>query len=214
MALGKTLIIGDSYSTFEGYIPIGYDTWFGTERLAMGETDVSKVEQTWWYPLFDGKTNLLLHNESYSGTTVCNNVRPEHTVDASFINRFDKLVSDGFFEKNKVDTVLVFGGTNDSWTDCRLGEVQFEDFTAEDLLKVLPACGYLAKRISEVAPESRICWLINTEIKDEIVMGILQIAEHFGQEYIRFAEIDKQYCHPNIKGMRQISEVVRQHFAL
>ena len=75
MALGKTLIIGDSYSTFEGYIPNGYDCWYDAQRRNIGETDVEKVEQTWWYPLFDGKQNVLLHNESYSGTTVCNNVR-------------------------------------------------------------------------------------------------------------------------------------------
>ncbi len=213
MSLGKTLILGDSYSTFEGYIPEGYDTWFGTERLAMGEIDVSKVEQTWWYPIFDGKENVLLRNESYSGTTVCNNVRPEHSIDASFINRFDKLVKDGFFEKTKVDTVLVFGGTNDSFTDCVIGEVQYDGFTSEDLMRVLPAFGYLAKRIAEAVPGARVCWLINTDLKEEIVEGTIQTATHFGQEYIRFSYIDKTTGHPNIKGMKEISDVVKAHFA-
>ena len=213
MALGKTLILGDSYSTFEGHIPQGYDTWFGAERLAMGETDVSKVEQTWWYPLFDGKSNILLHNESYSGTTVCNNVRPEHSIEASFINRFDKLVKDGFFEKNKVDTVLVFGGTNDSFTDCVIGETQFDGFTPEDLLRVLPAFGYLGKRIAEAVPGARVCWLINSDLKDEIVEGTVETASHFNQEYIRFTEIDKKSGHPSIKGMKQISDAVKELFS-
>lgn len=99
MTFGKALILGDSYSTFEGYIPEGYDAWFDKERLKMGETNVSKVEQTWWYPLFDGINDILIYNESYSGTTVCNTVRPEHTVDFSFVNRFNKLVDEGFLKK-------------------------------------------------------------------------------------------------------------------
>lgn len=212
MALGKTLILGDSYSTFAGAIPEGYNTWY---PCGEGITnDVKKIEQTWWYGLFDGANNILLHNESFSGSTVCNTVRPGHTVEDSFINRFDKLVRDGFFAKNQVDTVIVFGATNDSYIDCPIGEVQFKNFTEDDLLKVLPACGYLAKRISEAAPDARICWLINTELKDEIVSGIIETAEHFGEEYIRFLELDKQWGHPSIKGMVQIADKVKEHFDL
>ena len=208
--LGKTLIVGDSYSTFEGAIPAGYDSWYF--QAPSSATDVHQIEQTWWYGLFDGKTNVLLRNESYSGTTVCNSVRPEHTIDCSFINRFDSLIESGFFEKNKVDTILVFGTTNDSWTDCPIGETQFEDFSQQDLFKVLPACGYLAQRMAQVAPGARICWLINTELKEEIVDGILQTAEHFGQESIRFTHLDKLSGHPSIQGMKQIADAVKKQF--
>lgn len=213
MTFGKTLILGDSYSTFEGHIAEGYDAWFDKERLKKGETNVSKVEQTWWYPLFDGINDILIYNESYSGTTVCNTVRPEHTVDVSFVNRFNKLVDEGFFEKNAIDTILVFGGTNDSWTDCPVGKLQFDNFSADDLFCVLPAFGYLAKRISEVVPNARVCWLINTELKEEIVYSIIKTASNFNQEYIRFENIDKTFCHPNINGMKQIRNVVNAYFS-
>lgn len=85
MSLGKTLILGDSYSTFENEIPSGYDSWYF--NAPKNENDVCKLEQTWWYPLFDGKNSILLRNDSYSGTTICNTVRPEHNISASFINR-------------------------------------------------------------------------------------------------------------------------------
>jgi hypothetical protein len=32
MKLGKTLILGDSYSAFEGYIPKNYTTWYKSEK--------------------------------------------------------------------------------------------------------------------------------------------------------------------------------------
>lgn len=212
MNLGNTLLIGDSYSTFEGAIPEGYDSWYF--KAPGKNTDVFKKEQTWWYRLFDGKDNILIRNESYSGTTICNSVRPQYSVDTSFINRFDKLINDGFFEKNIIDTVLIFGGTNDSYIDSPVGENQFDNFNEEDLLKVLPACGYLAKRVSFAAPDARICWLINTELKDEIVDGIIRNAEHFNQDYIRFTKIDKLSGHPSVKGMLDILNAVKEHFEI
>ena len=37
-------VLGDSYSTFEGFIPKGYATWYTT--AVQKATDVNKVEQT------------------------------------------------------------------------------------------------------------------------------------------------------------------------
>ncbi|MBO4468239.1 MAG: hypothetical protein J5766_02950, partial [Clostridia bacterium] len=62
MALGKTLILGDSYSTFEGAIPEGYHTWYF--KGEHDNTDVCRVEQTWWNIVFSSKENTLIHNES------------------------------------------------------------------------------------------------------------------------------------------------------
>ena len=38
----KVSILGDSYSTFSGYIPQGYPSWYPTNTF-------TKVESTWWY---------------------------------------------------------------------------------------------------------------------------------------------------------------------
>ena len=71
MKLGNVLIIGDSYSTFEGYIAEGCAPYYGrSERKP--ESDVSAVEETWWHRLIaENDANLLL-NSSYSGTTINN----------------------------------------------------------------------------------------------------------------------------------------------
>ncbi len=206
MSLGKTFIIGDSYSTFSNYLPDGYDTWyFGNETEA---TDVRTVEQTWWYPLFDGNDSILLRNESFSGTTICHTVRECYSVDTSFINRFDKLINEGFFKNNTPDTVFVFGGTNDNWIGAPMGKCQFDNFTDDDLLKILPACGYLAKRLKDEFPDALVCWLINTELNPDLEDGIVETANHFGQRYIKFGNIDKMSGHPSVLGMAQIRNTI------
>ena len=60
-------ILGDSYSTFIGYIPDGNAIWYTgtTER-----TDVSSVRQTWWWKVISEGGYLLEKNDSYSGATV------------------------------------------------------------------------------------------------------------------------------------------------
>ena len=40
-------VLGDSYSTFEGFTPKGYATWY--YNAVQEATDVNKVEQTWWW---------------------------------------------------------------------------------------------------------------------------------------------------------------------
>ena len=37
MSLGNVLIFGDSYSTFEGYVPEGYDVYYYKDGRSNGE---------------------------------------------------------------------------------------------------------------------------------------------------------------------------------
>ena len=60
----NTLIFGDSYSTFEGFVPNGYDIYYSENGLA--DTDVTQVSQTWWHQVMsEANLNLILNN-SYS----------------------------------------------------------------------------------------------------------------------------------------------------
>ena len=43
----NVLIIGDSYSTFEGHIPSGYEVFY--RAGGREDNDVSRVEETWWH---------------------------------------------------------------------------------------------------------------------------------------------------------------------
>ena len=65
----NTIIFGDSYSTFENFIPAGYAVhYFENGRP---ETDVTKVSQTWWHQVVtEADLNLILNN-SWSGSTIC-----------------------------------------------------------------------------------------------------------------------------------------------
>lgn len=47
-------VLGDSYSTFEGFIPKGYATWY-SPTAPPETTDVNKVEQTWWWQVISVK---------------------------------------------------------------------------------------------------------------------------------------------------------------
>ena len=46
----KVAVLGDSYSTFEGSIPKGNAIWY-FKRNNPNQTDVNRVEQTWWAQL-------------------------------------------------------------------------------------------------------------------------------------------------------------------
>ena len=48
--LGNTLVIGDSYSTFAGYVPEGYDVWYNT--TVHPDNKVLDVDKTWWQRIF------------------------------------------------------------------------------------------------------------------------------------------------------------------
>ena len=207
--LGNLLILGDSYSTFEGYVPDSYEVYYS--KSAAGETGVNGVEQTWWMRLIRATQSRLLLNSSWSGTTVCNTGYCGDCTENSFITRFDRLAEGGFFRENQVDTVLIFGGTNDSWANAPIGELQYAGWRKEDLYFFLPAVCYLIHRVKTALPRARVICVINTEMKDAIAGGIKTACEKFGAEAIALNEIEKQSGHPNGTGMAQICEQILRY---
>ncbi len=117
--LGNVFILGDSYSTFKNCIPEGFATYYSPEKE---NCDVEKMEDTWWGIVLNATESNLVLNSSWSGTTICNTgYNGDDNSNKSFIARFDKLIADGFFEQNKIDTFLLFGGTNDCWAYSPMG---------------------------------------------------------------------------------------------
>lgn len=207
MKLGNVLILGDSYSTFEGQIPEGYACYY--TKTPRPETDVRKVEQTWWYPLLQETGANLLLNSSYSGSTICNTGydRADFT-DRSFISRLDKLIENGFFEKNTVDTLLIFGGTNDTWAGSPVGEMQYENWSKSDLFAALPAICYLFHRVKTATNVKKTYAILNTELSETIENALLKAATRYGVSCIRLENIDKNGGHPTIKGMADIKNEI------
>ena len=209
MTSRNILIIGDSYSTFEGYIPEGFGPYY--KKVTERKTDVKDVKLTWWYKLAEETGSKIVLNNSWSGSTICyTGYGGEDTSKtSSFLHRIDVLCDDGFFKREKVDTVLVFGGTNDSWADSPLGSVSFGEKTREELYSVLPAICRLAEKLKSELPEAQIVFLINTDLKPQIVDCFKACAEHYRAQYIEFDSIDKYDGHPTAKGMEEIKEKIK-----
>lgn len=200
----NVFIMGDSYSTYSGYIPAGYHSYYGDDREAA--PIVKGVEKTWWRILArDNKFDIVL-NDSFSGSTVCNTVRENLSVESSFVNRIDKYISEGFFSENKIDTMFVFGGTNDSWINSPVGEVKYSDWTYEDLKCVLPAFCYLLDKAKNVVGE--IVVVINNGLKPQITDGLVEVCKKNEIKYLILENVDKENGHPTETGMVQISNQI------
>ena len=205
-------ILGDSYSTFEGCVPEGYNPYY---HAVYGEdhvgSDVTSPDMTWWGILSRELELNVVRNDSWSGSTIC--YTAYHGVDcsetSSFICRFERLVREGFFEKNEIDTVIVFGGTNDAWARAPLGNDMFADHTKNDLYSILPAVGYLAKRLTEQLPTAKILFVINSGIGIAVREGIKRACHSFNLPFAELVSISKHRGHPNAAGMREIAEQVK-----
>jgi hypothetical protein len=208
MNIGKVLIFGDSYSTFRGWIPDGFGYSYSEDRQDGNE--VIDVRDTWWHRVITEGGGKLVMNNAWSGSTIgyTGYNGADLSTSKSFIYRFNRLIEDGFFEKNKIDTFFILGGTNDSWSHAPIGELKFDNFKNEDFYSVLPAICYFFKTAKETLPDSDIYCLVNTYLDEKITDGMKKAAEHYGIPTIEFPVIDKWHGHPTILGMKQIADGV------
>ena len=204
----NTIILGDSYSTFAGYIPDGYLTYYSENEKP--ETDVTKSSQTWWLQVMEEANLNLVLNNTWSGSSFCytgyNN--SDCSKSSSFIYRLKQLIKERFFEKNEIHKVFVFGGTNDSWSNAPLGEMKFKDWTNDDLYCVLPGICYFLNLLKETLPHADIYCMINTGLKPEISSCIKESCKRYDVTPIIFDTIDKRDGHPTIQGMKDIKDEV------
>lgn len=199
----RIIIFGDSYSTFEGYIPEGYAAYYP-------RADVSDVSKTWWHMLADETDSEIVLNNSWSGSTICNTgYNGDCSKSSSFICRLTKLIDEGFFSKNKIDRVYIFGATNDSWTGNAAGKLIFDNWTEDDLKLVLPGISYFVKKLLEAVPQENICFIVNTDLREEITEGIVKICGYYNVNYVTLSDIEKIEGHPTYQGMISIKNQVK-----
>lgn len=190
MAQVKVSILGDSYSTFENWIPEGNEPWYGP---AIGN-DVKQVEDTWWFRLIEDNGLQLEKNDSWSGATISyTGYGGEDYSPRSFITRADRL-------GDNPDIIFVFGGTNDAWAGAPIGE-----FNGTDLYSVRPAIRELFRRLRANYPDALTVAIINTELTPQVESSLLTIAAEEDVPVVRLTAIDKQSGHPSIHGMSQIA---------
>lgn len=193
-------ILGDSYSTFRGHIPEGNSCYYPSPRVE----DVLQVEQTWWHQFMQKTGMRLLVNNSYSGATVCTDTREGQPPASAFTERA-KL---SFSGDKKLDYIFLFGGTNDHWLKRDVGQVQFSQWTEEDLRQVLPAYCFTLDYLRSHNPRSKLVAVLNSGFAPELHAGMLAAAEHFGATAVVLQNISKQCGHPTALGMEQIAQQI------
>ncbi len=208
--IGKFIIFGDSYSTHREFIPKEFYSFYHTGGRTPEEpwTDM-RPEETWWGRLISDTDATLVHNNSWSGSTIgYTGYSGDCSHTNSFIYRYRQLRESGFFEKNEIDTIFVFGGTNDSWCEAPLGEIKHSDFKETDLFSVLPAICYFMIKLKEDFPDKRLVFISNCDIKPEIRDCMVKTAELIGATVVELRDIEKVQRHPNVNGMRAIADQV------
>ena len=193
-------ILGDSYSTYQHYIPEGNEPWY-FEKMDARNTDVSDVRQTWWWQVIKEGGYLLEKNESYSGATICyTGYNDDDYSPRSFITRLPRVGSP--------DILLIFGNTNDSWCGAKVGEYIYQDWKRADLYTYRPALAKLLDDAQCRYPNVRIYFIQNTDLRADIVESTNTICKHYGIPVIQLKDIEKKSGHPNQKGMKAISSQV------
>ena len=142
----KFSILGDSISTFQGYIPDGY-----LSQYPFG--DVTSVDMTYWGKLISKDKMVLEVNNSWAGTLLS---KWENQVDISLCD--DRRLSN----LGNPDIILIFGGTNDYGYKDRwrtIGDLNLEGTTL-DVTVFKPALQYTVQYLQKKYPKALICFLI------------------------------------------------------
>jgi len=194
-------ILGDSYSTFEGYVePETNEMWYYAQG-ERGRTDVMDVRQTWWHLLISQRGWKLCQNNSYSGSTISySGYSGNDYSQRSFLTRMKDL--------GCPDIILIFGATNDSWAGAPIGEYQYENLSKANFWNFRPAMARMLEWMTARYVGADIYFLLNDGLKPEINESVRTICKHYGVTCIELHDIDKMSGHPSVKGMAQIAEQV------
>ena len=214
----KISILGDSYSTFEGYMATDTNAiwYFKPENPNVQKNnDVRKVEETWWYQVIQRVEGKLELNNSFSGSTVCFSGYKKDTCprvpvagleefadysNRSFVNRTNKL--------GEPDIILICAATNDAWCGAPVGDYYYGNQTKEQLYTFRPAMAKMIADLQTNYPKARLLFILNTDLREEISESIHTILNHYNVPCLDLQDIDKQEGHPSVQGMKQIADQV------
>lgn len=190
---GTVTFLGDSFTTFRGYITDGNATWYPKEA-----SNVKQVRQTWWRQFAAANSLRVLENNSYSGSFVSNN-NATGLSSHSFINRAETL-------SGNPDLIVVLGGTNDVWNAVPVGDVIYDNFTPEALETFTPALSKLFSDLIARFPNSDILYIAPPAVSGEYLQNANTVCEHYGIFIIPIKEgMSTMSDHPDKLGMWQIN---------
>ena len=200
-------ILGDSYSTYGGYLTPDTNLVWYPDQPGRYRNNVNSVTKTWWHQLIKNNGYKLCRNNSYSGSTICNTGyvdkktgKHQDYTNCSFITRLDNL--------GNPDIILVCGGTNDSWAGAPIGEYKYGEWTKQDLYEFRPAMAYLLDGLINHYPNVEIYFILNSELKESINESCREVCKHYNVPIIELKDIDKERNHPSVEGMKSFAEQV------
>ena len=158
----KVSILGDSISTFDGYIPTDYNIFYP------GSGNISTVEKTWWWQVMNATGMELNANASYSNTTITgDSLDTTGSAPGCSTKRMIDLTpgDDG----PAPDILIVFMGTNDFLRSVELGT--FTEPSPQDEGVVNNFCDayeLMIQKLNALYPNAEIyfCTLLETNAGD------------------------------------------------
>lgn len=231
---GKVVsILGDSISTFEGWIPVedGHNL---KHRKRYPQSDLlTDVRLTWWHKLINNLGAKLGVNDSWSGSRVHNSASSNSGdlgPDACMasITRITNLGANG-----TPDLIFFYGGTNDAGKNVQLGTFDSSinhkvDLTATTWATFADAYAAAIMRMQYFYPDAKIIALTPMWVKSYYTVSrmndfaevIVSICDYFGVPVIDLRKcginsnnIDYTLgdgLHPNAEGMDLMEKYIRR----
>lgn len=146
----KLSIMGDSISTFDGYIPTDYNIFYP------GSGEISTVEKTWWFQVYQA-TGMLLHaNASSSNTTITGN-SADTTGSAPGCSTKRMLDLTPGDNGAPPDILFVFMGTNDFLRSVELGSFSGASARTEgEITNFCEAYELMIQKLNALYPDTEI----------------------------------------------------------
>ncbi len=138
-------ILGDSISTYEGYLPSGYPSFYSYRGAFV--TDIHGYRDTWWGQVIEHFEGKLLVNNSWSGSYVC---KPESCEIESY-GCSDERTGGLGNEGNTPDHIIILLGTNDRGAGFTLTSEDKSDLSVID-----NAYGVMLDKIKRNYPNAEI----------------------------------------------------------
>lgn len=203
----KVSILGDSISTFNGYIPETYSYFYPCPTAEFAD-----VNQTWWMQVVNNLGMKLLKNNSWSGSCVSSGTGKSSAVEDS---RLKELVD----ENQTPDVIIIYMGTN----DCASQFVNINTFKSSYkvmLDKIKSLCPNAEIYIANIVASGLVKETERTKYNDiiseyakEYNYPLIDLTDLFTVENYKQYVVDS--CHPNKSGMdmmaREITKQMLKH---
>ena len=210
-------VLGNSISTYKGYVPDGYPCHYSSSNM--------KVQETWWMRFADLSGIPLNSNASWSGSTVSSALK---STDSWFFS--DRRIND--LSRNGIPRyIFILGGTND-WRSnkCALGT----SYTTLNKATFSGAYSLLLNKLKKRYPYTDIiCMSILPRTQGFYTPNdqgwtihdgdscIREIATMYGAQFIDMSgcgidqpltDYTEDGLHPNAAGMKLVAEYLYQNF--